>query len=475
MRNNPPLSSDPASSSRGGTSKTPSTPTSSSLETPVIPKTRHYMLNFMQTPESPMFSQADKEKIHKQKGELHVEIAALTQHRNQLRLELNKIKASIVSQGELTFLKAETRGQISSSNSSHLKELMNVFVDTIRDISASRATCSILEQKIKEESQRRTQIVEESQSVAGSLDFSDLSIFFPKLPQHECRPISKNEDQEIRRLLQKLQDIRKDTINCEGVIKASNPKHKETALEIARSAESQWQLKSVGTISLRNEIQRLQRAVATSDSQIRKLESAVESEHQKVAEAQMKQQKEESEALSNLNHGKEEFAKTMDIIEEEINQLNIRIKSSSQIYDNLMEELHQLDNQKKIIHTNLQNDNDDKNNDNDDDDKIFDFDEAPQSQNAIDLQNKKQELQKEIENLKHQVNRQKKKAKIKETKMMSDIKKLQVRYKTCRATIQKSCVQISELDSGSVTGEIKSLIQKIDTSITDLQSVINNQ
>ena len=149
MRRNPPLSSETTSSSNGGSSKTPSTPTSSSLDTPIIQKKINFRPNFLNTPESPMFTLADKEKIHKQKSDYQVEIAALTQRKNQLLVELKKIKANIVPQGELTFLKAETRNQASSSNSEEIKDLMNKFVEMVRDVSACQSQCSILEKKIK--------------------------------------------------------------------------------------------------------------------------------------------------------------------------------------------------------------------------------------------------------------------------------------------------------------------------------------
>ena len=475
MRNNPPLS-DTNSSSRGGTSNgTSTTPSTSTIETPVLPRVRKFFPNFAGTPETPIFSKEAKEIIHKQRRELNVQIMSLNQQKNLLQVELNKIKSNIVSQGELQFLKAETRSQISSSNSNHLKELMNNFIDIIRDVSAARATCSILEQKIKEESQRRAQIVGESQQISDAMDFTEFFLTFPKLSQNEIQKISKPEEQQMISLNQKLQEIWKDTISCEGVIKAANPKNKETALEIARSAESQWQLKSLGTIILRNEIQRLQRAATVSDSQLKKLENSIEDDHKKMSEAKLKNEKEEALALSNFNHNKEEFDKDLKNINDEITRLNNQIKISAKAYDTIIQDIKKFDEQPKHIDQDDDIDDDTLMN-TDDDNEIFEFSEEKRNREneTQQLYIKKQELIKEIESMKHQINKQKKKAKIRQNKLIDDIKKLQGKARTYSAYIKRSFSQLTEADSSSVSTEIQSLIEKIDSSLTDLHSVINN-
>lgn len=469
MRRNPPLSSETASSSNGGSSKTSSTPTSSSLDTPIISKKINFRPNFLTTPESPMFTLADKAKIHKQKSDYQVEIAALTQRKNQLQVELKKIKANIVPQGELTFLKAETRNQASSSNSEEIKDLMNKFVEMVREVSACQAQCSILEKKIKEVAQRREQIVSESEDIVNCLDFSDLSPFFPKLPQLDCKAYNEKEKLDIARSQQKIKDIHSDLMDCEIIIQSPNPKYKESALEIARSSEFQWQLKSVGTMTIRNELQRLQRTVATSDSEIKKLQAVIQEENQKLSDIILEKQKEESEALSRFTHGKEEFAKSIQNSDDEINQINLKIQRASETYDQIMEDLSKIDSRRNIL--NYEQSYEEESNENES--NINDFQHQDQQLLYEQLRMKKNDLCKEVNNLKIQINKTKKKAKLKEKKILTDIQKLKTKYQSYKLIIQRSCIQVNQNDSSSVTGEIHSLIEKIDNSLTELHSVVN--
>lgn len=466
MRRNPPLSSETISSSNGGSSKSPSTPTYSSIETPVRKKI------IFNTPESPMFTTADKEKIHKQKSDYEVEIAALTQRRNQLRVELKKVRSNFVTQGELTFLKAETRNHASSSNSEEIKDLMNTFVEMVREISACQAQCSILEQKIKDVAKQRAQIVSESQDIVNCLDFSELKPFLPKLPQHNWSPHTEKEELEIQRAQQRLKGIQQELIECENTIQNPNPKYKESALEISRSSEYQWQLKSVGTIIIRNEIQRLQRAVATSDSEIKKLQAIIQEEQKKLSDTQLQQQKEEAEAFSRFTHGKEEFERNIQITDDEINQINLRIRSASESYDQIMEDLRKIDEQKNNV--NINNNYDEEKSDGYDSDSSNDG-LAMQNEQILyqQLIKTKHDLSQEVGNLRTQVNKAKKKAKLKESKILADIKKLKSKYQSYQTILQQSSIQMNQLDSSSVTDEIQSLIEKIDNSLTELHSVIN--
>lgn len=477
MRRNPPLSSETASLSNGGSSKTPSTPTSASLDTPSIPRKNIFRPNFINTPESPMFTTADKERIHKQKSDYQVEIAALTQRRNQLHVELKKTKANIVSQGELTFLKAETRNQASSSNSEEIKDLMNTFIETVRDISACQAQCSILEQRIREEAQHREQIVNESQEITSCLDFSELLPLSIKLPQNDYQSYNEKDKLEISRAQQKIKDIHSELTECEIATQVPNPKFKESALEIARSSEYQWQLKSVGTMTLRNEIQRLQRSVATSDSEIKKLQELIQNEQKKLSDIQIQQHKEEAEALSRFSHGKEEFAKNIQITDDEIKQIELKIQRASQSYDTIMDDLKKIDSQKNIFNFgdfNEDESNENYSNDNSNNNSNY-IDNNQEDQQIIydELIKKKNDICKEIDTLKLQVNKVKKKAKLKEQKFLTEIKKLKSKYQSYQLAMQKSCIQMNQLDSSSVTGEIQSLIDKIDNSLTELHSVIN--
>lgn len=471
MRRNPPLSSETTSSSNGGSSKTPSTPTSSSLDTPIIQKKINFRPNFLNTPESPMFTLADKEKIHKQKSDYQVEIAALTQRKNQLLVELKKIKANIVPQGELTFLKAETRNQASSSNSEEIKDLMNKFVEMVRDVSACQAQCSILEKKIKEVAQQREQIVSESQDIVNCLDFSDLSPFFPKLPQYDFRSYNEKEKLEVARAQQKIKDIHSSLMDCEIIAQAPNPKYKESAFEIARSSEFQWQLKSVGTMTIRNELQRLQRSVATSDSEIKRLQEIIQEEHQKLSDMLLKKQKEEAEALSHFNQGKEEFAKNIQNADDEIQQINLQIQRASEAYDQIMDELKKIDSQKNNI--NFEESYEEEIDENYGSPEMNNIQQQDQQILYEQLIKEKNNLSTEVDNLKIRVNKVKKKAKLKEQKLLTDIRKLKSKYQSYKSIMQRSYIQVNQLDSSSVTGEIQTLIEKIDNSLTELHSVIN--
>lgn len=454
---------------QGGYSHTSSlTTTSSTISTPVTTKPNRYQPAFYNTPESPMFTTAVKEKIHRQNAEYQAKIISLREERDRLLKQSQAIKNNIISHDELTFLKAETRSEISLSNSEKLKELMNQYLDVIADISFYKARCSIFEENIKEESERRTQFIKDSNSIYQTLDFSDLTCSCPTIHKHHFDDTPQKIELEIPRMQQHLQSLKNDILDCYYTLKNENPKCREAALESARSAESQWQLKSLGTMMIRNEIQRLQHYLSNSESEIQKYEADIQNERDSMSNLVIEQQKEEAEALSNYNCRKNEFADNIKLNDQEIQKLSKQIELSSRYYDKIMNEIDTMSSQKNNQIIPISNSESiEENNETESDDYTYNID-----QNTLNsLLQKKEQYTKEIEKLKHQLNKQKKKAKLKQNKLLVEIKNLQTKNRRCREILND--FQINQDDSDSLAGDIKSLIQKIDSSLTELHTVIN--
>lgn len=468
MSSSPPTDSETTSKNAKSYDTTPSSTNydyDSNQITPVSKHRRKYLSKINATPESPLFTRQDQLNIHKQKADLEMEISTLQQRLKTLQIEAKKVKHNIVSQGELTFLKAETRSQISMVNSTQFSDLMNSFVETVREARAASAICTILEQKIREESAHRTQIINESNEIEATLDFSDLGLEYPQLQVLDTK-INNLASQNTERSLSQLRDIQSQLIQLTNQPK-SNPLQADAALEIVRAAESQWHLRSVGTIVVRNEIQNLQRYISENDAYIKKLENELSNCWNNLSEIQLKGQKGEASSSSQVEKSFKNNEKELINFDGQINDLIQKIRMTSQKYDYLCEEIQELEQYQGDSSQNTTTDYlEEEEEDSFDEPEIFEFETNPIEAR---LNQQKSLLLNDIEQLQTELSTTKKKYKHKEEKLKKQIKKLSNKYKSNKRLINDHAAIMNSMNS-PLGQNITSLIEKIESSIIDIKS-----
>jgi hypothetical protein len=400
------------------------------------------------TPESPVITRDDQIRIHKQHTDLQMEVATLTQQLQTLHIEAQKVKAGLVSQGELTLLKANIRMNLSTSNSTRVNDLMAEFVETVRESSAISANCGILEQMIVDEANHRQQIVSEYTAIADTLSFADVTICLPKIVRHDpAVPIS---DTDSKRNEHVLNETRSGILSL-AVPRQAHDLEPEAALEIARNAEAQWNLRSAGTYSLRNEIQRLQRAASEGEALLRKTQIARDAEEQKRTQAGLLSHQEEVEVEAAVRQASLELKRESEELDDELGQLKQRLNASAEQFDRLRRELLEIDQSRPLVLSQESSEEED----------LFDFEDATDEPNPV-LIRQKAVLKREVADLGEALKRDRRAAKHREAVLFAAIKKLKGRLKGNRT-------QIKIADDSPITDELHTLINRIDNSIVELQ------
>jgi hypothetical protein len=320
------------------------------------------------------------------------------------------------------------------------------FVETVRESSAITAQCSIFEQMIVDETNHRQQIVTESSSIADVLSFDENSISLPKIVRHDPIPSS---DADSKRNDQLLRDTRSAILSLE-IPRHAQDLEPEAALEIARFAESQWNLRSAGTYSLRNEIQRLQRAATEGDSLLRKTQAARDAEEQKNTEASLRSHQEEVAIEASARESSLEFARELEEFDDQLRHLKQRANSSADLYGRIRREILELDSEPEEFRLEPESP---------EEEDLFDFsDEGPD----LSLVRQRTTLQREVADLRERLVRERKAAKHRQAALVAAIGHLNARCRGYRRKVRLS-------DDSPIKDDLAALINRIDSSIIELQ------
>ena len=444
-----------ASSSERPTSDTPVSTSSSGSVTPMLRQKKKILVDpaVFGSPESPLFSTDDHARIHKQRMKLEMEVATLNQRLLTLRHEANKVKENVVSQGELTVLKAETRLNLSQTNSIKLNDLINLFTETTRDVSAAAATCDTLEQMIEEETRHRDQFVEESALVADVLSFHEYDLQLPHLLSQKVKPVS-DYDVDAGRSEQKVKEIKNEMVSVESGANFTGMES-SAALEMARSTEAQWNLKSAGALSLRNEIQRLQQYLAEGELQARDIEKSNESERAKLDEFVTASGQDVTDMDTRFQQASEQWKSELEQLEDQRIHLRQRVNSAAASYDRICAEIDELESAERADIAETEEEEE----------------EVSDEQNTDVLAQQKATIQREISELNRKYKHTKRAVKRKESSLKASVRALNTRYHNLKEETQLLAGNLSQhSDSSYLQKEIASLIQKIDGSITELRS-----
>ena len=405
-----------------------------------------------------------------------MDVIALEHRLKLLQNELDTMKKNVVSQGELTLLKAQTMTKIAENQITQRTHLIDDYVETMRRTRAAEATIAVLEQKIKEETDRRSCILEESSSVLSSLDLSDLSFKTPKVTG-----IDPNFDPsgkfELERVASHLQETH-NTISSLENTRSSLPLQANVAKEMNKSFEREFCLKSIGTSSIRQEIQVNQKVIAELESIIRKMEVEYQKERDNFKQRKETMENEVVEYESQLSIASESFNQHLSQLDNEANNLKTRITDSVLIFDKIAEETRlltiEMQQNKTEDFEEIEEDEKEYTEYNTKSEFSYNYESVQYSSINDDpevLEAKKKELIEEISEINDKIKDMKKKGLKRETIMKEEITALNERYKANKAILVQNNVSMERSSSSSgISKNLEMLISKIDDSLNELKS-----
>ena len=427
-----------------------------------------------ESPKSPLFSREDQLEIHRNRRQLEMDITALEHKLKVLKSEIENVRKNVVSQGELTHLKAQTRAKISENQSSERRHLIDEYVETMRGLRAAEASIAVLEQKIKEETMRRNYILEESSSVISALDFSDLKFSSPKMNNADSN-YNATSKFDLERTIHQIQETHGTVSSLENV-KGYLPLQANVAKEMTRSFETECTLRSLGTASIRQEIQTNQKLLASLEAEIRKIEKDNVKEKDNFDKRKESLNNEIVSHESQLGLATDSFKQQLQQLDDEITSLKSKIADSAVLYDRIIDET-------KVVLTKMRNASSSSDDSDEDINEIskseitsyYDATPSPITSLLEDesvLQARKRQLQEEIEEIKDQIREMKKKGLRKEQEMKEEITALNEKYKHNKAILLREGYQFnsSSNSSSSLSKNLEMLISKIDNSLNELKS-----
>ncbi|EAY17422.1 hypothetical protein TVAG_320170 [Trichomonas vaginalis G3] len=446
---------------------------------PVTPKLRsnsNRSTSSFDSPRSPLFSKEDQIEIQQNRRKLEMEIITLDHKLKSLQTEFQNLNSKLVSHGELTQLKAQTRLKIFDDQNTQANQLIDDYIETIQSVRAAQAAIIVLEQKIQEESERRKIIIDESNSVLNALDFSDMKFTSPKLTD-----VDDKLDKSVKIDMDRLRIDIQNTQNSISSLENSHqflPIQTSVANEMKKSFESDISLRSIGTAAIRSEIQANQKLIATNDSEIRKFEMEINEMKANMDRIKKNIQTENISHETQLNIATTSFKQQMAQLDTDLEFLKTKLSDTALIYDKIAEET-------KMMETKFQNFSSEENPEEDMDETESEYpidystnynslqsSSQPDDNTELILTARKKELENEVSELSSKFKEMKKDALKRENFLKQTILKLNNRFKENRDILIHSgfnfAISPSSPSGSGITKSLDNLIIRIDNSLSEL-------
>jgi hypothetical protein len=406
--------------------------------------------------QSPILTEEDRIQVRKRKTELRSEINGLNHRLSMLRVTAAAIKARLVPQSELTLLKASIRMEGSTVHLTELENLTQEYIEATRDLAATSSMCVSLERMISEVVEYRNGILDEKSQLETAFAFQELPI-----PDILLRTYELQEVKGMAEAVEKLHKTQSDILDVIAIRSRRDLEH-EASLEITRTSESEWNIRSLGVQSLRGEIQILQRNAVESDSLLRSLELSREAESQKLADLTSKNQDEQS-ANTLLISSKTEWSRDLQRLNDEIGLLHGQINQSAARYDELSAEISNLEQQQMEIVI-----------DETDISYISNSESVSSHTDFTNLNEQKQNLEAEVAKMRKALNSGRRKARKRQEDKVAKIRMLYCIYAKQMALENEFCIGNvinNDYNCSGIEKQIAALIQKIDFSMAELRHI----
>lgn len=429
------------------------TPVSSSSVTPVITK-RPVSEDILKTP--PLFSPEKREMMAREKDQLQTEIAVLNQRLLTLQTESKNLKLNRVSIPELVNLKSEVRLRMSESNQAALDNLTEEYIENIRAMRELEATCERFTEMIRQESQERERIVQRSAEISEIFDFSEFKLTLPVLPD-AVEKIDTSFNLQLTSLEKATRNLKSEQMKLDQV---KPPSHviSDAASAVSRKAETEWQLRSLGNSLLRAQIQSLQRQLADSDSDVRKMENSKIDAETKLCMLREEHRTHETRVAADVGAATKQFNRTIEEMEEEIMGLKAQISESDRRYEAIQRSIERISDEGIIS---------------DEEDEEEEWSDSSEESDLPkrELVIQKQVLITDVEQLKLRLRKEKSNIINKESKAKAVINELYQQYLKNKRCVVKNQNAYNGVCQSPVDKDIDTLMRRINTSIVQLRDL----
>lgn len=438
---------------------------------------------------SSLYTQEERKLIKKQKARLELEISTLKKRKSALKKEKDRLKKNIVPEGEVTVLKAETREHFSELNSNELNTIMNEFAKELKELYAAKTMCTVFEQLAANEEKQRNYIIEESNAITRTFEFEEYPINIPSIKKYGDRNQFIAHD-DINRLKAQLEALQTEIRRIDRQsLELSDSEH-DAAVVVANCAQAQWTHNSMALHIIKADVQHLQRYAKELETTVRKLENEVECENRKLSSIAIENVQNDSKIDSQLGSLKVSSEQQEQHMEQEIEGIKQKIDEAANYYDDIINELSQLQEVKLQL---VQYSEEDEMAqeypemteqfgliiDEEEDEVMPDFTDLqepkkPQNSAMQELEarllKQKESLITDINNLENETKKVKSLAKLEESRAKTNIKRLYVKYVNLKKQIKKSQLDMNSSSSSNIQNDISNVLTDLDRSINELKS-----
>ena len=442
-------------------SYTPTATPPSNSSGSVTPKVR---LNPIINEATPLYTKDQQIIIKRNRAQLEIDVAALRKRKQILQDQLNHIRANFVSYGELVQLKSSIENNLSSRNLQELCNSMNDYIEIIRENYELEAECEILTQRIKKEAKYRQGEIDISDQISDALDFSSMTIHMPEIKNNIDIAKDNLLKNEINQQQKKLEDIKREQMSNDIKVPSSNIVC-EAIGSYARRAETEWQLRSIGSNLIRTQIQNLQKQVVESNYFINKIQETLVKDREKLTIVNSQANEAIAKAKSNNDSSKLGFEDQLNQLDQTIIQIKKDIERSVFNYNIINEDINNLS-KKKILNS---NEDGDQNDDSGEDDS-YDIKDNNYIFKANSLKEQKSILEKEINDLKTKYQAQKASILKRESALKQRVVKLNNKYMINKKLISSYAKTVTLRSNNPIDKDMYSVINHIDSTIDELRS-----
>ena len=438
------------SSTNTGSEQSPQTPASSSSVTPLIGRNK-FTPEMIRTP--PLFTKEQREENRRRKDQLEVEIAVLKKRQMMLEAESKKIRENKVSVPELIEMKAEVKLRMANSNGNTLSSLIDEYLEVQQGTRELEAACEMLTEMIKSETEEREKMMEMSDEISQLFDFSQFKVTLPQLPA--MLPPEVGTEQVISQAQTKVSNIRLEQMKYDQV-RPDSTAVTDAATAISRRAESEYQLRSHGATLLRYQIQNLQKQMAESESELRKMEKSADDERARLTEYERKKNDTENSVSSSASANANQFKDMLLSMEDEIAKLKSQVNESAQRFDRIQREIDNIGEPDGYVE--------------EEESSEYVTGDIIDSQQFDELVRKRQSLAMEVQQLKHQYKSMKRSIAHDRARKKDEVGYLYSRIIHNKQVMMQDQMQIKDRYQSPLDKSLAALVKKIDSSITELKS-----
>ena len=431
--------------------------------------------------EHPLYSKEEIDEVHKKRTLLEMEVQTLEQQLKARKEQVKQSKEKLVSRGELSMVKAETRESISESNSSQLNQILDSFQNVIKETCSLSVQNYIINQQIQDEEMQRLNRIDEYDIIDNAFDFSELRAKMPQIKSLSKEP-QKLEQMDFDRYTQSLKSTQKAFTEL-SVDSGPTPKQIEAANELARSTEPRIKLKKIGTSFERAENQRLELLLKQSEAELKAMENANEGIKRKISSIDMETNNIGVAGNAQAAANETAFKNSMKSLDNDIQNIKNKIDDSADRYDKLCEQIAKM----KVVEVEVEpEDSLDIFDDHSEEEEVtnFDFNDEYSQQELMEdeLRNRAELLKQEIAEMRSKYNETRRLAIEREQTRTKEIKAIYAKYQKNKLVIQEELSQLSmqlsnrsspnSSQSSGISASLRNALEQIESSIVEAQSII---